>query len=382
MINFDKLMKRLENNISVYAGYPPNTKFDYSELYQFLKFPINNLGDPFKLEHPFSTQEYEQEVIKWFLKLYSNNGQGWGYVTNGGSEGILFGMWNGREKMNNPIVYFSEYAHYCAAKNARILNLEYKVIKSDEKGEIDYTDFEKNITPNRDAIIVASLGSTVTSSIDDVKKMIDILRSKHINYYIHGDAAIDGIILPFVNTPKAYKFDDGIESISISGHKIIGSPIPCGVLLTQTNYIFGDNKIDVAQIRDTTITGSRNGFTALILWYAIKKYGKKGFTSFIHDCLKNADLYCHLLNENEIKAWRFPHGICLVLDKLPKVITQKWRVPSNNVYTSLIALPKLSSNMLNEIIHDIHDFKQYGKLSKEKPALLFPEYSADIALED
>lgn len=382
MANFQKLINRLENNIQIYAGYPPNTQFDYSELYQLLKYPINNLGDPFELKNPFSTQEYEQEVIKWFLRLYSNNGAGWGYVTTGSTEGVLFGMWNGREKLNNPVVYFSEYAHYCVPKHTAILKLEYKIIKSNEQGEMDINDFEKKLVMNRDALIVATLGSTITSSVDDIRKIISILENKGINHYIHADAAIDGMILPFIHTKAAYKFDDGIGSISISGHKIIGSPIPCGVVLIQKNHVFGNNTIEILQIRDATITGSRNGFTALILWYAIKKLGKKGFSEFVNGCLNNADLYCHTLNENNIKAWRLDQGLSIVLDKLPTAITNKWRIPSNHKYSSLFALPKLTINMINEIIQDIHYFNEHSKLFKEEPRILFPESSDEIALKD
>lgn len=382
MQSFQKLLNRLENNLKIYAGYPPNTQFDYSELYQLLKYPINNLGDPFELKNPFSTQEYEQEVIKWFLRLYSNNGAGWGYITTGSTEGVLFGMWNGREKLNNPIVYFSDYAHYCVPKNAAILKLDCRIIKTNEQGEMDYHDLEKNIATNRDALVVATLGSTVTSSIDNVKKIVDILRLKKINYYIHADAATDGMILPFTNTSYNYKFDDGVDSISISGHKIIGSPIPCGVILTRENFIFNDNQIIYLQIKDATITGSRNGFTALILWYAIKKLGKKGFSEFVNGCINNADLYCQTLNENNIKAWRFDQGLSIVLEKLPNAITSKWRIPSNHKYSALFALPKLTLNMINEIIQDIHYFKEHGKLLKEEPRILFPESSDEIALKD
>ncbi len=379
---FQRLINRLENNLSLYAGYPPNTEFDYSELYKFLKYPINNLGDPFELKNPFSTQEFEKEVINWFLSLYSSRKDGWGYITTGGTEGVLFGMWNGREKLNNPIVYFSEYAHYCAPKNSAILNLECKVIKTNEKGEMDINDFEENLDKNRDALIVATLGSTVTSSIDDIRKIILLLDNKGIKHYIHADAAIDGMVLPFMNTEIAYKFDDGIESVSISGHKIIGSPIPCGVALTKHDYIFEENNIIYLQIRDATVTGSRNGFAALILWYAIKKRGKKGFISFIKKCQENADLYCNMFNENQIDAWRFPHSLNIVLDKLPSAITRKWRMPSNNSYTSLFALPKLSIDMVNQIIEDIHFFKKNGELKQNEPLIQFPQYYDDISLKE
>ena len=33
------------------------------------------------------------------------------------------------------------------------------------------------------------------------------------------------MILPFVDDPQPFGFDSGIDSIAISGHKLIGSPI-------------------------------------------------------------------------------------------------------------------------------------------------------------
>ena len=39
------------------------------------------------------------------------------------------------------------------------------------------------------------------------------------NYYIHADAALSGMILPFVDEPQPYGFDAGIDSDAVSGHK-------------------------------------------------------------------------------------------------------------------------------------------------------------------
>ncbi len=37
----------LSNQSKFHAGYPYNLNYDYSELWPFLEFTINNLGDPF-----------------------------------------------------------------------------------------------------------------------------------------------------------------------------------------------------------------------------------------------------------------------------------------------------------------------------------------------
>jgi len=376
------LIERLENNTKLYVGYPPNTVFDYSEIYPILKYSINNLGDPFGLKNAFSTHEFEKEVIDWFLSLYSKNKQGWGYVTSGGTEGNLFGLWNAREKLKNPILYFSTSAHFSIQKIARMLNLEYKIVQSTPQGEMDYDDLNKSIIEKRDAIIVATLGTTMTSSIDNVIFISNILKAKNITSYIHADAAIDGMILPFIQSNIAHQFEDGIESIAISGHKVIGSPMPCGVVLCKKNYISDHTEIDYVRNTDPTITTSRNGVTPVILWYALYKYGKKGFTELISNCIKNAELFCSLLNQNNIKAWRFDHSITIVLDKLPSAITTKWHAPSNDKYTALFALPKLTSEMVSELIKDIQHFRSYESLNDNSTTTMYPKLTELIKLND
>jgi histidine decarboxylase len=380
MINFKQLIARLENNTGLYAGFPPNTVFDYSELYDLLKFSFNNLGDPFQLKNAFSTHEYEREVIKWFLRLYSNDDTGWGYVTNGGTEGIIQGIWDGRARLDKPIIYYSKHAHYSIPKAAKLLNLESRIIECDERCELSYDDFTRKIIQNRDGIFVSTIGNTITSSVDDTYKIVAIFKANNVNYYIHGDAAIDGMVLPFINSGLPFKFENGLNSISISGHKVIGSPIPCGIYMTKESQ--SDNNIVYVRNSDVTIAGSRNGFTPLILWYAIKKFGKQGFIKLINNCISNAESFCNCFNENGISAWRYPHSINIVLDKLPEIILEKWHAPSSYGFTTLTALPKLTKQMVNEIISDYKYYMLKNSLPMGSKKTLYPCVDDSILLLD
>lgn len=377
------IIARLKNNISLYAGYPPNTDFDYSALFPALDFPINNLGDPFLMLNPFSSHDFEYRVIEWFLKLYGLTcDDGWGYVTSCGTEGVFFGLWLGREQANKPIVYFSSYGHYSIPKAINVLQLEHRVIKTDQRGEIDYEDFDVQLVHGRDVVIVATLGSTMTSSVDDVVKLRALAEAKGHKVYIHADAAIDGMILPFLEDTLPYQLTQGIDSVSISGHKIIGSPIPCGVVLTHKYYVDKVKKyIDYVANHDATLTGSRSGFAALILWYAIKQEKCSGFKLFIAEAMKRADLYIKKFNDNGISVWKYDHAITLVLEKQTDSFLKKWRVPTNHCYSTLTALPKLTPLMVDEIIDDILAIRLKGNLSNNSKGLLFPDVEKLAVLE-
>ena len=68
--HLDALFDYLTEKKHSIAGYPCATDFDYQELYRFLQFPLNNVGDPFQQStYQVSTHLIEQEVIHFFADL-------------------------------------------------------------------------------------------------------------------------------------------------------------------------------------------------------------------------------------------------------------------------------------------------------------------------
>ncbi len=221
-----------------YIGYPVNAAFDYSPLLRFLQYPINNVGDPFIASNiRINTHDFEREVVKIFGELtHANPESTWGYVTNGGTEGNMYGIFLARELYPDGLVYYSEDTHYSVNKILRCLHVRNIMIKSRPDGRIDLEDLRETIKIHRDVppIVFANIGTTMKGAVDDIAGIQAIFRDLAIHEaYIHADAALSGMILPFVDRPPPWDFQAGVDSISISGHKMIGSPIPCGVALAQ-----------------------------------------------------------------------------------------------------------------------------------------------------
>lgn len=71
-----------------------------------------------------------------------------------------------------------------------------------------------------------------------------------------------GLQIPFVKRAPMVTFRKPIGSVSVSGHKFIGAPVPCGVVITRQKYIAAlANNVEYLNSRDATIMGSRNGYT-------------------------------------------------------------------------------------------------------------------------
>ena len=43
--------------------------------------------------------------------------------------------------------------------------------------------------------------------------------------------------IPFVKAAPMVTFKKPIGSVSVSGHKFVGAPVPCGVVITRMRYV-------------------------------------------------------------------------------------------------------------------------------------------------
>jgi len=355
----DSLLTQLKKEKEKVLGYPVAKDFDYSLLNEFLKYPINNVGDPFEeTTYKVQTHEMECEVVAFFAELFrADPKNNWGYVTNGGSESNLYGLYLARELYPKAMVYFSESTHYSVKKNIHLLNIPSITIRSQENGEIDYDDLENTLQFNRHkpAIILTTFGTTMTEAKDDVSKVKSILKKLAIHdHYIHCDAALSGSYGPFIEPRVPFDFKDGADSISISGHKFIGSPFPSGVIITKRSLRDRIARgISYIGSLDTTITGSRNGHSPLYLWYAIKKIGIKGLAERYQHSLETAEYCKNELLKQGIKAWTNPGSITVVFPKVSDTIKGKWQLATDDDITHIICMPNVTKSQIDEFIKDI-----------------------------
>jgi histidine decarboxylase len=99
-------------------------------------------------------------------------------------------------------------------------------------------------------------------------------------FWFHVDGALGAAYMPFLEkashdpaigfSAKVPVFDfrlPHVFSISMSGHKWIGAPWPCGLYMTKVKYQLCPPDMPVyIGSPDTTFAGSRNGFSPLVLW--------------------------------------------------------------------------------------------------------------------
>lgn len=352
-------LEELFREASAHAmGYPVNLAFDYTEILPFLNYNANNVGDPFHgTNYRINSHDFERDVIARFAGLMRlNPDDAWGYVTTGGTEGNMYGLYMARELHPNGVVYFSQDTHYSILKILRVLNMRNIMIKSQENGEIDYDDLHETIRINRDVpvIFMANIGTTMKGAVDDLRRVRSILDDLAVTQsYIHSDAALSGMILPFVPDPQPYGFDEGADSLAVSGHKLIGSPIPCGVVLTRKEYVARISRsVEYVGVMDTTLPGSRNAWTPLLLWYALERYGEAGFRQVVGRMLDLANYAVERFNRAGIPAWRNPNSVTVVFPKPSSEVIAKWQLAPYRDIAHLITMPHVTGEMVDQLAEE------------------------------
>ncbi|KAF3791568.1 Serine decarboxylase 1 [Nymphaea thermarum] len=222
----------------------------------------------------------------------------------GEGEARMAGVLARREVFPDGILYASRESHYSVFKAARMYRMGCIKVNTLTSGEIDCADFRTKLLQNKDkpAIINVNIGTTVKGAVDDLDLVIRTLEETGFGrdrFYIHSMA------------PKV-SFKKPIGSVSVSGHKFVGCPMPCGVQITRLEHSNTlSRNVEYLASRDATIMGSRDGHAPIFLWYTLNRKGYRGFQKEVQKCLRNA----HYLKDSLHAA-----GIGAMLNELSSTV--------------------------------------------------------------
>lgn len=225
-----------------------------------------------------------------------------------------------------PIAFYSQDTHYSVVKSMRALNIKtfYEEGMAKYPGQCPLDgDWPKEVPSNTDGsicipalvalvgffvakgypvIISLNYGTTFKGAYDDVETAVGKLKANNLlqyvgdvepvsglirernNFWVHVDGALSAGYASYLiegqqaswNLPN---FDFAIPevcSVLMSGHKFPGAPWPCGVFMSRTKYqLEPPANPHYLGSPDSTFAGSRNGFSAMILWDYIAKHSKE-----------------------------------------------------------------------------------------------------------
>jgi histidine decarboxylase len=344
-----------------HMGYPYNLAFSTEGIQRFSGFLINNLGDPYTGSHYASEVcALERQVVAWFARLWDCGDEPiWGSVGASGTEGNLWALYLGREAHPGAVLLHSAEAHYSIPKAARILGMDALSIGCLPDGSISVDALREALTSlsGRPVVLALTCGTTMKGAHDDIAAAITAMDEAGYDQsrrFIHVDGALNAMVIPFVDeAPRSIRpsFAMAIDSLSTSGHKMVGTPMPCGVLIARRGHVERvASAISYLRSNDTTLMGSRNGHAVLAIWNRIATHGRLGFTADVAGCLARTDRLVSELGAAGVPVLRNPLSLTVVFPAPAEAIVRKYQLACDKGQAHAIVMPNVGDALIDRFL--------------------------------
>lgn len=350
---------RLRAAHATHLGYPYNLVGKPSVPVSFDDLLINNLGDPYVGSH-YGTEvcALEREAVRWLMDLWDCDDPEahWGSIGASGTEGNFWALYLAREALPRARLIFSKEAHYSIPKAARILRIDAVCVAAGADGAVDLDALESALTEqdHSNGIIVAlTCGTTVKGAHDDVGAVVHLLEDRGFGpdrRFVHVDGALNAMVLPFLDGPPPGilpSFRHGIDSLSTSGHKMIGTPMPCGVLIARRSHLERvATAIAYLRSNDTTLMGSRNGHAVLAIWARLLGHGFEGYRRDASGSYARARQLAATLRDNDVPVLHNPHSLTVVFPEPAEEIVQLYQLACSAGEAHAVIMPNIGDAQL------------------------------------
>ena len=291
-------------------------------LGDFLSSAFNINGMVWK-SSPAST-ELEEVVLNWFREMLQLPKQFFGIMYDLASVSSMHAIAAAREQAKENYadyditklkIYCSEQAHSSIEKATITLGLPLDAIvkiKTDEQFRMVSSELTEAVLRDLELgyqpfCIVATVGTTSTTSIDPVSEIAPI--AKKYDLWLHVDAAHAGSA---AIVPEVRSILSGVEdadSIVINPHKWLFVPIDLSVLYTSKpeiikkafsivpEYLKTDEENEVINYMDYGIQLGRK-FRSLKLWFLIRYFGVEGLQKIIREHLRLGELFADFIDRS------------------------------------------------------------------------------------
>ena len=287
----------------------------------------------------------------------------------------MHGMLLAREKFPDGILYTSQETHYSIFKAARYYRMECESIPTLPSGEIDYDILAEAIGNNRDrpVILNVNIGTTVKGAVDNLDRILRTLSRQQVpreRFYIHCDGALFALMMPFIEFAPEISFKKPIDSIAVSGHKMLGCPMPCGVALSRKEHVQQlEQHIDYLNSVDTTIMGSRNGQAALYLWYSLRKKGVAGIKRDVVHCMDTARYLRDKLKEIGLTASLNDLSSTVVLERpVDENLVKRWQLACEEDIAHVVVMPNVTKYKIDCFVDELKKcVEEHGRIEPVRP---------------
>jgi aromatic-L-amino-acid decarboxylase len=290
-------------------------------LAELLAAAINSVGFLWRTA-PAAT-ELEYVVLDWVADLLGLP-SGWhGHIEDAASTSTLAAIIAAREATGRDLVVCSEQAHSAAEKAARMLDMKLRKVPCDDAFRLRPDGLGEL---SEAAAVVATVGTTATSSVDPVPAIADACELA--GAWLHVDAAYAGAAMVCPEYRWAFAGVERADSLVVNAHKWMLTPMDCSLLWTRRPADFRrafsvvpeflrtpDSEDALSLSEYGPVLGRR--FRALKLWAVLRCRGRDGLQAHIRSGIELAAMFEQWVSEEpgwELCAPRHFSLVCFRLE--------------------------------------------------------------------
>ena len=267
-----------------------------------------------------SATELEQTMAEWYKKMLNLPDDFWGIIYDTASTSSMHAVAAAREQLSHLKIrakgmpgrkelprlriYSSEQSHLSIDKAAITLGFG---LESVRKIPVD-NDYRMKPQALQEAIeedkkngwlpccVVATVGTTSTTSVDDVNAISTICQRENI--WLHVDAAYAGTAAILPEMQWIFNGIENVDSLVVNPHKWMFTPFDYSFFFTKKPEVlkrafnvkaeyFDTSKDDVTNYMDYGMQQGRR-FRSLKMWFIIRYFGVEGIKNRIAEHLRLA----------------------------------------------------------------------------------------------
>jgi len=276
---------------------------------------------------PAST-ELEPVVLDWLRQMMALPEDFNGIIYDTASISTLHAIAMAREKLNLDIrekgmsgrtdlpllrIYCSEQTHSSIDKAVILLGLGTRSIvkiPTNERFEMDAEKLREAISDDKAAgflpcCVVATIGTTSTSSVDPIEKIADICERNDI--FLHVDTAYAGSAAIVPEFQHYFRGMERADSIVTNPHKWLFTPFDLSVLyvkdldLLKKTFSLVAEYLKVAEtVTNQMDYGVQLGrrFRSLKLWFVMRYFGQEGLIARLREHCRLARLFANWVDDS------------------------------------------------------------------------------------
>lgn len=312
-----------------FMAYFNSTSSGPGILAELLSAALNTNGMLWKTSP--STTELEKVTVDWMRQMLGLPESFWGIIYDTASVSSMQAIAAAREEVTeysfrekgltggNNIpklrLYASEQTHSSIEKGAILLGIgiegvrkvpvdnEFKMIPE----KLSEAIREDKSNGWRPFCVVATVGTTSTTSIDPVEKIADICKQE--NLWLHVDAAHAGVTAMLPEMKYIFNGVDCADSLVVNPHKWMFTPVDLSLFYTRKpdvlkrafslvpEYLKTAEDSSAENLMDYGIQLGRR-FRALKLWFIIKYFGVNGIIERLREHVRLGQLFAKWIDEH------------------------------------------------------------------------------------